>query len=88
MTRQELRERLGELNPIELIGPLASHGVKILHVHGDRDTTVPLEENSTQFARRYRELGGEIELVVAEGEGHSRSPVFYESPLALEFLLE
>ena len=88
MTPQELQERLGELNPIELIGPLASHGVKILHIHGDRDTTVPLDANSGQFVRRYRELGGEIELVVAEGEGHSRSPVFYESPLALEFLLE
>jgi len=88
MTPQELEECLGELNPIELIGPLASHGVKILHIHGDRDTTVPLDANSGQFARRYRELGGEIELVVAESENHSRSPVFYESPLALEFLLE
>jgi pimeloyl-ACP methyl ester carboxylesterase len=82
MTPEELAARLGEFNPIELLPPLAAHRVKILHLHGDHDTAVPLEPNSAELARRYRALGGPIELEVFEGEGHK----VLESEKAFSFL--
>ena len=86
MTPAQLGARLGEFNPIEQLESLASHGVMILHLHGDQDRTVPLEPNSAEFASRYREYGGDLELVIERGAGHKRNPVFYESARAVEFL--
>ena len=88
MSPAELEARLGEFNPVEQLEPLAKAGVSILHLHGDEDETVPMEPNSVEFARRYRSFGGEIELVVMEGSGHQRDPVFYESDRYAEFLLD
>jgi pimeloyl-ACP methyl ester carboxylesterase len=42
----ELTRRSAEFNPIDNLAPLAKSGVKILHVHGDRDELVPLGANS------------------------------------------
>ncbi len=87
MTPAELEARLPEVNPIELLAPLAQHQVKIFHLHGDSDATVPHEPNSLELARRYRALGGEIELDIIAGEGHTPGPKFYESRRALDFLM-
>ena len=87
MTPDELEGRLDEFNPIQMIAPLAAHGVKILHIHGERDTTVPPGPNSTEFANRYRDLGGDLELIVVQGGGHSNTPPFYESERAVDFLV-
>ena len=51
------------------------------------DRVVPLEPNSVEFARRYADLGGKIEVIVEKGWGHGRDPKFYESERAIEFLL-
>jgi hypothetical protein len=78
---------LGELNPIELIAPLAERRVPILHLHGDKDWTVLMEPNSVEFVRRYQASGGPIELEVLWGEGHSPGPKFFASEKAIAFLL-
>lgn len=88
ITSDQLRKELKRYNPIEQLKPLALNGIRILHLHGDSDKRVPLERNSTEFARRYRGLGGEIELVIIQGEGHKLSPSFTESRKALKFLIE
>jgi dipeptidyl aminopeptidase/acylaminoacyl peptidase len=41
----------------------------LLVMHGDSDPVVPFEQ-STAFAERCRTAGGDVELVVYEGEGH------------------
>ena len=87
MTAAELEARLEEFSPIEQLRPLAEAGVRILHLHGDEDHVVPLEPNSLEFARRYLDLGGEIEVIVEKGWGHVRDPKFYDSERAIEFLL-
>src|SRR5262245_61617606 len=40
LTLEELTKRSAELNPIDNLEPLASSGVKILHIHGDKDELV------------------------------------------------
>ena len=88
MTCEKLAARLRELNPIDNLAPLAANGIKVLHIHGDADGTVPFEPNTAEFERRYGDLGGQVDVEVMEGIGHSPGPVFYSSQRGLEFLLE
>lgn len=94
LSLEELTRRAGEFNPIENLAPLAKAGVKILHLHGDGDTLVPTSANSRELARRYRELGGEVEVVLLKDLGAGRAnsrghdgPELYESAPLLRFLL-
>ena len=94
LSLEELDRRAGEFNPIDNLAPLAKAGAKILHLHGDKDTLVPTSANSTELARRYRELGGEAEIVLLKDLGAERAnsrghdgPELYESAPLLKFLL-
>jgi hypothetical protein len=91
---EELDRRAGEFNPIDNLAPLAKAGVKILHIHGDKDTLVRTSANSTELARRYRDHGGVAEIVMLPDLGASRAnsrghdgPELYESGPLLKFLL-
>jgi pimeloyl-ACP methyl ester carboxylesterase len=86
LSLEELDRRAAEFNPIDNLAPLAKAGVKILHIHGDKDELVPMSANSTELARRYRELGGVAEIVVIEGLGHGGQELYESAPL-LKFLL-
>lgn len=86
LTLDQLTQRQAELNPIDNLAPLAKSGVKILHIHGDKDDLVPLAENSTELARRYKQLGGSAEIVVIPGLGHG-GKILYESDPLVSFLL-
>jgi hypothetical protein len=86
LTLDELTRRVSEFNPIDNLAPLAKAEVKVLHIHGDKDELVPMSDNSTTFAERYRALGGEAEIVVIAGLAHG-GKVFYESEPLIEFLL-
>ncbi len=87
MSEAELAAHLRENNPIDRLEPLARARVPILHLHGDADTVVPLERNSGELARRYRALGGQMELVVIKGKGHEVCPEFFHNPALVEFFL-
>jgi len=87
MTAEQLREHLKDHNPIDRLAPLAEAKVPILHLHGDADKVVPLERNSAELARRYKALGGEMELVVVPGKGHAEIPDFFQSQRLLDFFL-
>jgi len=87
VTPEELEAGLSEHNPILRLAPLAAARVPILHLHGDRDSAVPLGLHSGELARRYRELGGPIELVVIPGAEHEEIPAFFESPRVPGFLI-
>jgi len=52
-------------NPVDSLAPLAAAGIPLLHVCGETDTVVPIEENTRVVEARYRELGGEI-LVISK----------------------
>ena len=63
-----LRSHMSKVQPLDNLAPLANAHVPILHICGGLD---PWLNSQTRLAeKRYRELGGEITVIVNEGEGH------------------
>lgn len=87
MTAAKLESRLTEFNPIDRLAPLARAGVPILHVHGDKDRTVPLEANSEELRKRYAALGGPVAVRVVKGRGHDMWPGWFQSRELTEFVI-
>jgi pimeloyl-ACP methyl ester carboxylesterase len=57
-------------NPIDQLAFLSKAKVPILHVVGAVDKVVPVEENSAIIEKRYRALGGNIQVISKPGVGH------------------
>jgi pimeloyl-ACP methyl ester carboxylesterase len=57
-------------NPIDNLKPLVLANIKILHIVGDVDTTVPVSENTAILEERYKALGGEIQVIHKPDIGH------------------
>ncbi|MBN1346599.1 MAG: alpha/beta hydrolase [Phycisphaerae bacterium] len=57
-------------NPIDNLEPLARAHVPLLHVSGNADKVVPLEENTRIVEERYKALGGKIDVIIKDGVGH------------------
>jgi endonuclease/exonuclease/phosphatase family metal-dependent hydrolase len=87
MTEAQLKAELGRHNPVDRLAPLAKAGVPIFHVHGDKDGTVPLADNSALLASRYREAGGTVALQIAEGQGHNMWRGFFECQPLVDFVI-
>lgn len=51
------------LNPVDNLEPLAKAKIPLLHVCGETDDVVPIEENTRLLERRYRELGAPITVI-------------------------
>jgi pimeloyl-ACP methyl ester carboxylesterase len=63
-----LRSHMAKGPPLDNLAPLAKAGVPLLHVCGSLD---PWLNDQTRVAeKRYKELGGQITVIVKEGEGH------------------
>lgn len=56
--------------PLENLKPLAEAEVPIMVVAGGADDVVPFHENAGILEQRYKELGGDITVIVKAGEGH------------------
>src|SRR4051812_36048998 len=89
VTEAEMRERLGEFNPIGRAGVLARNKTPVFLIHGDGDKVVPLKENSAAFAEVYRNAGvGEnVTLIVAEGQGHNVWEGFFRCQPLVDFVI-
>jgi pimeloyl-ACP methyl ester carboxylesterase len=61
-----LRSRLSQ-TPLDNLASLAKAGVPLLHVCGSLD---PQLNNTRVVEKRYKELGGQIRIIIKEGEGH------------------
>jgi pimeloyl-ACP methyl ester carboxylesterase len=88
MTPAELTAKLAEHNPVSRLKPLVDASVPFFAIHGDNDAVVPLELNSGEVARRYKELGGQAELVVPPGQGHNMWVGFFECRQLMDFVLK
>lgn len=87
LSADDLAAKLTDHNPIERLGPLAQAGVPLFAIHGDADKVVPLEANSGEVERRYRQLGGKMQLIVPPGQGHNMWPGFFQCPELVDFVL-
>ena len=87
LTAGQLKAELRNHNPLDRLGPLAKAGVPLFAIHGDADAVVPLERNSGEMARRYRALGGKMELVVPKGQGHNMWRGFFECQELVDFVV-
>jgi pimeloyl-ACP methyl ester carboxylesterase len=76
-----------KLNPIDNLKPLADARIPILSVCGDADDVVPLAENTAIVEQRYKELGGEIKVIVKPGVGHHPHSLKDPAPI-VKFVLE
>ena len=76
-----------EKNPIDGLKPLAEAKVPLLHVVGDADKVVPVEENTAILEKRYQTLGGSIEVIHKPGVGHHPHSLKDPTPI-VEFVLK
>lgn len=88
MTPTQLRSKLQEHNPVDRLEQLAKARVQILHIHGDRDRTVPLGANSALLRKRYVALGGRMDVIVVKGKGHDMWRGWFESRRITEFVID
>lgn len=88
LTAAKLEARLTEFNPIDRLAGLAKAKVPILHLQGDNDKTVPLEANSGELQKRYRVLGGPIEVAVIPKQGHNMWVGWFQSQKLTDFIIE
>jgi hypothetical protein len=73
-------------NPVDNLKPLAEAHIPIIHLCGDIDDVVPVEENTKIIEERYRKLGGLIKVIIKKGVGHVHSLVPPDQ--IVEFILE
>lgn len=74
-------------NPIDKLGPIAAAKIPLLNICGDADDVVPMKENTDILAERYRDLGGEIEVIAKAGVGHH--PHSLKDPkIIVDFMLQ
>lgn len=57
-------------NPIDQLPVLAKARIPLLHVTGDVDDIVPMEENTSVIENKYKSLGGNIKVIVKPGVDH------------------
>jgi pimeloyl-ACP methyl ester carboxylesterase len=74
------------LNPVDNLAPLAKAMIPILSICGDSDKTVPMAENAGLVQKRYKELGGQIEVIVKPNCDHHPHSLKDPTPI-VEFIL-
>lgn len=74
-------------NPVDVLEKLAKARIALIHVVGDADNDVPLEENTALVEERYRKLGGEIRVIHKPGVGHHPHGLEDPTPV-VDFILE
>ena len=62
-------------NPVDNLKPLAEANIPLIHLCGDADDVVPVEENTKVIEERYAKLGGLMKVIVKKGVGHVHSLV-------------
>jgi pimeloyl-ACP methyl ester carboxylesterase len=72
--------------PLNTCVNVAKAGIPVIHVCGDSDEVVPYEENTELLAKKFREAGGEIKIILKEGVGHHPHSLEDPSPI-VDFIL-
>ena len=75
------------LIPLNNLKAIAEAKIPIIAVAGDADDVVPIDENILILEKRYRELGGSIQVIVKPGVGHHPHSLTDPTPV-VTFLLQ
>jgi pimeloyl-ACP methyl ester carboxylesterase len=79
-----LRSTMTKDRPLDHLAPLAKAGVPLLHACGSLDPW--LSDQTRVLEKRYKDLGGQITVIVREGEGHFSTAAREAKPV-VEFIL-
>jgi pimeloyl-ACP methyl ester carboxylesterase len=63
-----MHSALAKTQPLDNLAPLAKAKVPLLHVCGSLDPC--FKDNTLEVEKRYKKLGGKIQVIVKKGEGH------------------
>jgi pimeloyl-ACP methyl ester carboxylesterase len=63
-----MHSALAKTQPLDNLAPLAKANVPLLHVCGSLDPW--FKDNTLEVEKRYKKLGGKIQVIVKQGEGH------------------
>lgn len=88
LTEEQMKAQLAQHNPVERLEPLARRKIPIFHITGSNDGPVPKEKHSLELQRRYRELGGPMEVEIIPGKGHQECPEIFHSQRLIDFFLQ
>lgn len=88
MDEATIRAKLSELNPIDNLNGLAKNKVPLFSVHGDKDGTVPHDENTMLLKKNYEATGGTCEVKIIPDRGHEVSPAFFQCQELIDFILK
>lgn len=70
-----------------ILRPLAKAGVRLIHVCGDADESVNVDEHTRVLEKRYKELGGTIKVIIKKGAGHWPHSLEDPTPI-VDFILK
>jgi hypothetical protein len=73
--------------PVYNCKKIAEAKIPVLHVCGDKDSTVPIDENTYKLTEVFREAGGDIQVIVKKGIGHHPHCLKNPKPV-VDFILE
>ena len=73
-------------NPIDLVKPIVDAKIPVLHVAGDKDTSVPYEENAAIIKQQMEALYGDIMVIIKPGDGHHPHGLADPKPIVDFFL--
>lgn len=87
LSAEELLAKLADHNPVDRLEQLARFNVPLFAIHGDEDVAVPLDRNSGAVKKRYDLLGGRMELIIAQGQGHNMWEGFFQCRELVDFVI-
>ena len=88
METAEMERLLPLHNPVDRLATLAKANVPLFHIHGNKDKVVPYSENAIVMRDRYEALGGNMQLLTAEGQWHNMWEGFFQCEELVAFLLK
>ena len=85
LTESQAKEFKG--SPLDNAEIIAKGGYPILHVVGDADEVVPVDENTQPFEVRIKKVGGDITVIHKQGIGHHPHSLVNPTPI-VDFILK
>jgi len=74
-------------NPTDICQKIAKAKIPVLHVCGDSDKYVPIEENTLMFEKAFKKAGGEMKIIIKKDAGHHPHGLEDSKPI-IDFILE